>query len=437
MAKIDDMAARMNTYITSDSDWVSFAATVSTVPEQIAIAPGYLEREWTEGGRRYFRYEMDAPILNFWSILSAEYTVARDEWRPKGGGEPVAIEIYYHEVHDYNVAKMIEAIKASLDYFTVEFSPYQHRQVRILEFPQYASFAQSFPNTIPYSESIGFIADASAIEDIDFVFYVTCHEVAHQWWAHQVIGGNVQGATLMSESLSQYSALMVMRRWHDARGEIHKMPNFLRYEMRNYLSARSGESIEELPLLLVENQQYIHYNKASVVLYALAEYIGEDAVNKALRDYIAEVGFQQPPFTISYDLYAHLKKATPERYQYLLSDMFEKITLYDNRALSATVRERDDGKFELTLGVQVRKLYADGKGVETEAETLDDWIEVGAYADEDASEPLYLELHRFDGSQDELTIVLDERPAKAGIDPRNLLIDRSPRDNTRAVEDAG
>ncbi|MFO7565482.1 MAG: M1 family aminopeptidase [Enhygromyxa sp.] len=435
MAKIDDMEARKNTYLASDSDWISFAATVSTVPEQIAIAPGYLQREWSEGGRRYFRYEMDAPILNFWSILSAEYTVARDEWRPAAGaGQAVAIEIYYHHTHDYNVAKMIDAIKASLDYFTVEFSPYQHRQVRILEFPQYASFAQSFPNTIPYSESIGFIADASVEEDIDFVFYVTAHEVAHQWWAHQVIGGNVQGATLMSESLAQYSALMVMRRWHEARGEPHKMPKFLRYEMRAYLGGRGGEAIEELPLLLVENQQYIHYNKASVVFYALAEYIGEDALNSALRDYIAEVGFQEPPFTISYELYEHLKQATPDRYRYLLEDMFEKITLYDNRALSATVREREDGKFELSLAVQVRKLYADGKGVETEAEALADWVEVGAYADEDAEQPLYLELHRFDRSEEELTLVLDERPVRAGIDPRNLLIDRAPRDNVRAVE---
>jgi aminopeptidase N len=383
---------------------------------------------------------MDAPILNFWSILSAKYTVQRDEWQPPANSknrEPVAIEIFYHDAHAYNVDKMIESIKESLDYFTVEFSPYQHRQVRILEFPQYATFAQSFPNTIPYSESIGFIADASDLEAIDFVFYVTSHEVAHQWWAHQVIGANVQGATLMSESLAQYSALAVMQRHYGP----DKMPKFLKYELDRYLGARSGEAIEELPLLLVENQQYIHYNKASLVFYALAEYIGEDALNQALSDYIAEVGFQDPPYTVSHDLYEHLKRATPDRYRYLLEDMFERITLYDNRALSATLRERDDGKFDVDLELQISKLYADGKGVETPAETFDDWIEVGVYVErerdgETIDEPLYLELHRFDGSETELTFTVDERPTKAGIDPRNLLIDRAPRDNTRSVESA-
>jgi ABC-2 type transport system permease protein len=341
-------------------------------------------------------------------------------------------------VHDYNIDKMITSIKESLDYFTVEFSPYQHKQVRILEFPQYANFAQAFPNTIPYSESIGFIADDNAGEDIDYVFYVTSHEVAHQWWAHQVVGANVQGATLMSESLAQYSALMVMERHFGP----NKLPKFLEYEMNGYLSGRSDESIEELPLLRIENQQYIHYQKASVVFYALQEYIGEAPLNRALRDYIAQVGFQEPPYTISYELYEHLKRATPDKYRYLLEDMFEKITLYDNRALTATVKERDDGKFELTLELQVRKLYADGKGTETPVEVLADWVEVGAYVEregedgEKIDEPIYLELHQFTAEETSVTLVLDERPIRAGVDPRKLLIDRSPRDNTREVEDA-
>ena len=53
----------------------------------------------------------------------------------------MAIEIYYDPAHAYNVDRMIDSAKKSLDYFTVHFSPYQHRQVRILEFPRYASFA--------------------------------------------------------------------------------------------------------------------------------------------------------------------------------------------------------------------------------------------------------------------------------------------------------
>src|SRR3546814_2939363 len=105
---------------------------------------------------------------------------------------------------------MIESAKKSLDYYTREFSPYQFRQLRILEFPGYSTFAQAFAGTVPYSESIGFIADLRDEDDIDYVFYVTAHEVAHQWWAHQVVGANVQGATMLrsEEHTSELQSLM-------------------------------------------------------------------------------------------------------------------------------------------------------------------------------------------------------------------------------------
>ena len=141
---------------------------------------------------------------------------------------------------------MIAATKAGLDYFTTAFGPYQHQQFRIIEFPRYAAFAQSFPNTIPYSEGIGFIARVRPDdpEDIDYPYYVTAHELAHQWWGHQVPGGNVQGETMLVETLAQYSALMVMKRKY---GEA-KMQRFLRYELDRYLLGRSTEQKKELPL---------------------------------------------------------------------------------------------------------------------------------------------------------------------------------------------
>ena len=152
MAKVDDEEARQFNYLTRDSDWVTFETTVSTAPDQIVLAPGYLQKEWEENGRRYFHYKMDAPILHFYAYLSARYEVHRDQWYD------VPIEIYYQPGHDYNLDRMVDSVQKSLAYFSENFSPYQHRQVRILEFPRYAAFAQAFPNTIPFSESIGFIA---------------------------------------------------------------------------------------------------------------------------------------------------------------------------------------------------------------------------------------------------------------------------------------
>jgi aminopeptidase N len=255
--------------------------------------------------------------------------------------------------------------------------------------------------------------------------------VAHQWWAHQVIGGNVQGGTVMSETLAQYSALMVMEQEYGR----DKMSKFLDYELNRYLVGRATETHRELPLLRVENQPYIHYNKGSLVMYQLREYLGEDVVNGALASYIRKVGFQEPPYTTSKELVAELRAVTPPKYAYLIEDLFETITIYDNRTTGVQVAERPDGKFDVTMSLTTRKYRADERGAETKIE-MDDWIPIGVLGEDDEGEEvtLYEELHRLSGDESEVTVVVDRPPARAGIDPRVLLIDRNPGDNLRRVD---
>lgn len=422
MYDLYDAVARRDNYISQDSDWVSFDATVSTSPDQIALAPGELTREWTEGGRRFFHYQTRGKVLNFSSVLSARYSVMRDHWND------VALEIYYYPGHRYNLAKMMDGMKKALDYCTTNFGPYQNKTVRIIEFPRYSSFAQSFPASIPFSESIGFIArvDPSNDEDVDYPFYVTAHEVAHQWWAHQVIGGNVQGATMMSESLAEYTAMMVLKRQY---GPGH-MQRFLKYEMDRYLSGRSSEHIKELPLMRDENQNYIHYAKGCVVFYALQDYAGEAAVNSALRDYLKAVAYQDPPYTYSPELVSRLRAVMPQPYLYVIGDMLESITLYENRADSASAKKLPDGSYAVTLKVKAKKLKAGELGEEKEV-PLDDWIDIGVL--DDKGKPLYMERTKIDKPEMQFTVNVKGVPATAGIDPWNKLVDRDPKDNTTKV----
>ena len=415
-----DMRARMDNGLNNESDWISLDTTVSTSPDQLALAPGYLQREWTANGRRHFHYKTTSPILGFWSYLSARYTVKRDKWRD------VPIEIYYDPKHDYNVDRMIDSTKKSLDYFTTNFSPYQHKQVRILEFPAYATFAQSFPNTIPFSESIGFIADLRKDDHIDYVFYITAHEVAHQWWAHQVIGGNVQGSTMIVESMAQYSALMVMEKEY-GKAKMHK---FLRYELDRYLRGRGSELIAERPISLVENQQYIHYGKGSVVMYALRDAIGEEAVNRALRKFIAAHAFEGPPYTTAQELVRYFRAEAPPEAQNFITDLFERIVLFDNQAREVSMTKRPDGKYVVKMKVTSKKLQSDAKGEEKEV-PVNDLIDIGVLGEKDAV--LFAEKRRITKPEETFEVVVTGKPVKAGIDPFHKLIDRNPKDNTKSL----
>lgn len=425
MNPIDDPAARGSNYLTSAGDWVDFETTVSTSDGQIALAPGYLQREWEQDGRRYYRYKSEAKLLPFFSWLSADWEVARDRWND------VAIEVYHHPGHAWNVPRMIDSTKKSLDYFSRNFSPYQFRQFRILEFPGYQSFAQAFAGTIPYSESIGFIADLSDKEDIDYVFYVTAHEAAHQWWAHQIIGANVQGATMLSESLAQYSALMVMEKEYGPR----QMRRFLKYELDRYLMSRATERVEELPLALNENQQYIHYNKGSVVFYALRDAIGEEQLNAVLAEFVQQWGFKGPPYPTTRDFLDLLYARTDAKDHPFIRDLFERIVFWDHRVTSSEVRKREDGKYVVTLKLHAEKLSTDGKGKETQ-EPVDVMVDIGVFArpeggKESDEKVLYLRKHHITAAETTLELVVDELPFEAGIDPYNKLIDRNSGDNRK------
>ncbi len=420
----DARATRVNLF-TSDSDWITFHATVSTAPDQIAVAPGYLQREWMEGGRRKFEYAQgETRIANFFSFLSGRFAVRRDKWKD------VNIEIYYHPGHDYNLDKMIEATKAGLAYFEQNFSPYQFRQFRVLEFPRYRTFAQSFPNTVPYSEAIGFLGRLAKPDDIDLLFFVTAHELAHQWWGHQLIGSATQGSNMMSESLAEYSALKVMEKRYGA----SRVRKFLRYELDGYLRGRGQETRHEPPLSLVQREPYVWYQKGSLALFALADYLGEERLNAALRGYLEKNRYATGTYPDTRSFVDALRQAAPPELRYLVEDLFESIVLYDSRAVRATATPAADGKYKVALELSAQKRKADGSGNES-AMKLDDVIELGVFAGKkDDLKPLYLAKHRLAQETSTIELTVDALPTFAGIDPYHRLIDRNPDDNLIAVD---
>ena len=403
------------------SDWVEVETVISTASDQLAVAPGSLVEEWSEDGRNYFRYRVDHPSQNFFAFISARYEVARKKWNG------IDIEVYYDEKHDYNIDMMLEAVEKSLKYYTENFGPYYHKQARIIEFPRYATFAQAFPGTMPYSESFGFIIDLESAEDNNVIDAVIAHEMAHQWWAHQEVSANMQGGTMLTESFSEYSSLMVMK---DQVGPV-KMKEFLKYDLDRYLQGRSAERIKELPLYKVENQAYIHYGKGSVILYALQDYIGEEKVNNAMRNFLEEFKYSTP-YPTSLDFLGYLEPEVPDSLQYLIDDWFKQITLYDNRLMAAEVEEMPNGKFNVSLDIEAYKVRADTLGNETRI-AWNDWVDVGFFADADEEELIMEQRVKFDTTNFKMSFELDQRPVKAAIDPRRILIERVYSDNVKRV----
>lgn len=405
------------------SDYINVETIISTAGDQIAVAPGSLIKKWEEDGRNFYHYKVDHPSQNFYSFISARFEVAKRNWNG------VDIEVYYDKKHSVNVEMMLDAVERSLTYYTENFGPYYHKQCRIIEFPRYATFAQAFPGTMPYSEAIGFVINLEDETDNNIVDAVIAHEMAHQWWAHQVVGANMQGGTLMSESFAEYSSLMTMK---GISKTPMKMREFLKYDHDRYLRGRSGETENEMPLYKVENQSYIHYGKGSVILYALQDYIGEEKVNEAMRNFLEVYKYRKPPYPTSLDFLAYLEPLVPDSLQYLITDWFKEITLYDNRLIDATYSELPSGKFEVSMNIESYKIKADTIGNETRV-PINDWVDIGVFSDDDEEILLFEKRVKID--QNEMTFVfeVDSLPAKAAIDPRRLLVDRVYSDNVKSL----
>jgi hypothetical protein len=442
----DPLHSVNNVFFPFESDWITYHTVVSTAADQIALAPGYLQREWQANGRHFYEYSMGSThILDFFAYVSARYQIRKETYHGPNGD--VALEVYYDPAHTYDLGDMLESSRAGLDYYQRVYSPYQFSQFRVLEFPRYRTFAQSFPNTVPYSEAIGFIERLRKPTDIDFTYFVTAHELGHQWWGHQLIGADVEGSNMLAESLAEYSALQVMA--HKYGSDL--MHRYLRHELDGYLRGRAGETRHEPPLALVQREPYVWYQKGGQILYTLADYIGEDKLNLALHNFLTQYryanannqvdatpdkndnprasGTMDSAYPDTRMLVDAIRAQTSPELQYLVDDGFNRIVLYDNKAISATSQKTPDGKYKVTLEVQARKVQADGNGAETPM-PLYDYIEIGVFSGKkDEEKPLYLKKEQFTEEHKTFVITVDEPPTLAGIDPYNKLIDRNADDN--------
>jgi aminopeptidase N len=173
-------------------------------------------------------------------------------------------------------------------------------------------------------------------------------------------------------------------------------------------------------------------------MYLLQERIGEDAVNRALARFVAKYRFKGAPYLRSTDLIAELRKEakTPEQQQ-LITDLFERITLYDLKLTDAKTR-RDATGWTTTLTVAADKFTATGKGAETKAK-LAEPIEVGLFTARPglgkfaATNVVVMDRQPIRSGVQKLVLHSKVKPTFAGVDPYNYYVDRNSDDNVKDV----
>ncbi|MTI89155.1 MAG: ABC transporter permease [Balneolaceae bacterium] len=408
-----------------------FKAVIGTTRDQVAIAPGVLQQEWIDGGRRYFRYATATHIGNQYSIFSADYELHEEKWKNPSteSGQPLSIQIYRQPGSHSNPQQMVQSIRASLEHYSREFGAYPFSRTRVIEHPGFGRGMHAEANTIDHEEGFSLINPVKGPLWFDLPFFVLAHEVAHQWWGYQLTPARAEGSGLLVESLASYSAYQVLENTYGAE-HLRRFLNQLR------LSYNVPRSRAAKPLLK-SNDAFHYYRKGPLSLYALSQYIGREPVNGALRSLLEKHHLPGSSLPTSLDLYRELQSVTPDSLQYLLYDLFETNTYWEFETQQASAKQTDNENWEVTINILAQKNVVSIDGSKTE-KPIDDWVEIGVFGPAKKGyvpgKPIYRKMHHINARKQTITVIVPQEPVYAGIDPYKLLIDLEPSDNIKEVQ---
>jgi len=208
----------------------------------------------------------------------------------------------------------------------------------------------------------------------------------------------------------------------------------LKFFQERYFTVHRNR-VGEVPLTLAgEGQDFLNYRKSALAYHAMSCYLGEENFHNILADFERKYRFAPPPFATSLDLVEALRRETPDSLQYLITDYFETITLYDNRLEDVVMEAAIGGGSKVSFDLQVVKYRVEGNGKRTyqdeanqsiEAKDLTslplaDYIEVGFYTGERL---LGLKQLRVTEINTRYDFTLDEKPDRIVLDPNYLLLD--------------
>src|SRR5688572_4576031 len=399
----------------------TFDAVLGTDDDQVAVAPGELRRTWSEGGRNYFHYASDVPINGMEVFFSADYTLHRERWND------VDIQIFLHPGHTALLERMLRSVRASLDYYSLQFGPYPYRYLQVVEQPgNFLGMGVDGSGVITTGENT--LLRNPPVEGFDVIFEVMAHEIGHQWWGMQVKPAFVEGGGVISEGLAWYSTMQLVKK-EKGREALRQLMAWMR-EPNPWPQIRTG-----LPLLRAMDP-WANYRKAPYAFHALSEYMGEERVHQALRTLVEK---KASSLATTLDMYQELEAVTPDSLKPLLHDLFEANTLWTFDTKQATAVQTADGRWQVTFEVTASKVVADSAGKETEL-PITEMVEIGIFAPAQSGQilgkPLHVQKHRIRSGRQTITVTVPEKPARGGIDPYNLL-DWEEGDNIEGIEVKG
>ncbi len=317
-----DPFASRRLFASAQANRISYTFNISTQADQRIVAPGILQKEWTENGRNHFRFVSELPGVFDFHILSARYAVK--EATVNTGGNVKKISLYYHPGHPYNAEHFMASAKEALLFLESILGPYPYQQVCIAERPRYDEDLFAYENVMVLPENHGWIADIRRQEDLDYLRYITAKLMAEQYMRRSDIS-RTQGYPVITKSIPGYLALLQLAHFY---GEASLKDHLIKNH-EDYLKGRGSEKNEEPVLIKVDDEaDYVSEKKGAYILYRLAQMAGAEKVNGAIAGFLEEA-MHSPQQPVNAGLfYEKLKAAAGDEHNAFLQSAFETRSVY-------------------------------------------------------------------------------------------------------------
>lgn len=401
---------------------VDFETTLSVPDSQIGISVGNLQETWTENGRNYYRFKTPYPVAPIITYHSADYETVQENY--KG----ISLEHYYHSGHGFNNTTVMNSMKQTLDYMQNEFGPYPLDHLRIAELPSFWGFGGfAAAGTISMVEDNLYLVDKRKPEAFELVAKRTIHEVAHQWWGHQLSTQSVSGGQVFVEGFAKYTEGVVMEKQYGMPSlfQLGKSAN------HTYFTGRSYASTPEQPLYLEQGEHYMLYGKSYLVMMALKDLVGEGPINMVLKKLIERHKNKVDATVTTPEFLTDLFSVTSEEHHILIRDWFKKIITYDLSVDNAFYTEVPGEGFEINITLNASK-FESNDGIDSLVD-MNEPITIGVYtthpSDAGKEQTLSLESRYIIGGEQQITINVDRLPKYVSIDPYNTRPDLVRSDN--------
>lgn len=406
----------------------NFETIVSTSSPQIAVAPGKLLRSWAEAGRSYFHYKSQIPINHFYSYISADYEVMQRQV------DSVMLSVFYDAGQAYNVELILEVMEQTFDYCQDAFGAYTIDELRLLEIPgHWPMGGYAAPGNIGLVEDRAFLTDLRDSTSFDVVTKRVSHEVAHQWFGHQLTPYTGAGGSFLVESTAKYLECIIQEQRHGK----HQLRTLIKEEMSRYFRQRNRAVVPEPPLNLVDGQNYLAYSKGAVVMNAIRDLLGEKTVNEALRYLFDHHAYPKPKASMA-DFEQQLYNRASPRQQQQLKDWLTRITIYDTKVLSSSFTKLSAGGYEILLKVEAHKNEL-RNGILEEV-PMEESVNIGLFQlhPDDLvrfSEKDFYEKHMLKSGVQEIRFQVKHLPKYVSVDPYLHLLDKNIYDNTMSLKE--